>query len=417
MTANTAGSALWNGQAHMPTVRERRYVVTRGEGAYIETDDGLRLLDATAGLWHANIGHGRAELADVAAEQMRRLETYHVFGRFANDVALELADRLAGLSPIPDAKVILTSGGSDSIDAACKLARRHWQEEGRPDKRVILSRVHAYHGLHAYGTSIAGIEANREGMGSASLVPETARIPENNIDGVARTILEIGADRIAAIVAEPVIGTGGVLPPAPGYLEGLRRLADEHDILLILDEVITGFGRMGTMFASEHYGVGPDLVTFAKGVTSGYAPLGGVLVSPRLWERYWAPGGPTLRHGLTYSGHATASAVALENLRILEDEGLVARAGGLAQVLAREIATLDDHSLVVETRAAGFLAGVQVRADLDGDALMRAAIDRGVVLRPLIGPTLQISPPFVVTDDEVRHIVATVREVLDAHDA
>ena len=183
---------------------------------------------------------------------------------------------------------MLTSGGSDSVDLACKLARRHWQLEGRGHKKVILSRHGAYHGLHAFGTSIAGLQYNRDGYGTESLVPETARISTNDIDEVRAQLEQIGPDNVAAIIAEPVIGTGGVVGPADGYLEGLAALAREHDILLIADEVITGFGRAGRMFGSQRYGITPDLITMAKGITSGYAPLGGVLVSPRVADRFFA---------------------------------------------------------------------------------------------------------------------------------
>ena len=333
-TKTTTGAALWSAQAHMPSVLDRRIVIEKGEGAYVTTADGRRLLDATAGLWHANVGHSRPELAEAARSQMLRLETYHVFARFANDQALKLADRLARYAPF-DAKVIMTSGGSDSIDAACKLARRHWQLEGRASKRIVLSREFAYHGLHGFGTSIAGLEFNREGYGGESLIPETARVPHSDISGVEAAIERIGSENIAAIVAEPVMGTGGVIPPAPGYLEGLQQLCRQYEILLIADEVITGFGRTGRMFATERFSLSPDMITFAKGVTSGYFPLGGVLVAPRLWTRFWdGTDAPIYRHGATYSGHATACAVAWANLDILETEKLVDRASALEGVLA-----------------------------------------------------------------------------------
>ena len=192
------GPALWSAQAHMPSVLGRQLVVERGEGSYVLTTDGRRLFDGTAGLWHANVGHAHPALAKAAHEQMTRLETYHVFARFTNDKALELAERLAALAPIDRAKVLLNSGGSDAIDVACKLARRHWQLEGRGTKKVILSRQHAYHGLHAYGTSIAGLDFNREGYGTESLVPETARVSYDDIAQVEAAIERLGADSIAA---------------------------------------------------------------------------------------------------------------------------------------------------------------------------------------------------------------------------
>lgn len=411
------GDALWNPQAHMPTAQAKRLVLTGGEGAWLESSTGQWLLDATASLWHANIGHGRARLADAAHHQMRKLETYHTFGRFANEPALHLADRLAEIGPVPGVKVMLTSGGSDSVDLACKLARRHWQLEGRPEKTTILSRVGAYHGLHAFGTSVAGLQYNRDGYGTSSLVPETARVATNDIAAVRRSVAEIGPENIAAIIAEPVIGTGGVIGPADGYLQGLQELCRSHDILFIADEVITGFGRTGHVFASHRWGIQPDMVTMAKGLTSGYAPLGGVLVSPRISERFFeGADAPIFRHGLTYSGHATACAVALANLDVIDEEGLVEEARRLEDVLATAVEPLRDHELVEEVRSgAGFMAGIHLHEGVNGDAIAEACTDAGVLIRVIHDNTLQICPPFVTTDAEVKLIAGTITQALDAY--
>lgn len=409
------GPALWPAQAHVPSVLGRQLVIERGEGSYVYTTRGQRLFDGTAGLWHANIGHSHPELAQAAFDQMRQLETYHIFARFSNDKAIALGERLAELSPIERSKVILNSGGSDAIDVACKLARRHWQREGRTSKKVILSREFSYHGLHAYGTSIAGLEFNREGYGAESLVPETARVSLHDADSVARLIAEIGAENIAAIVTEPVQGTGGVNPPASGYLEALQRLARDNDILLILDEVITGFGRTGTMFAAERYGIEPDMVTFAKGVTSGYAPLGGVLVAPRIWEAFYAdsPDTPIFRHGATYAGHATASAVALRNLDILERDNLLPRVTELEVVLRRELDILARRVPAVnDTRVGGLLGGVTLADHLAADRVADRLIEMGFVSRPLRGNTLQISPPFIIDDQELVSFVSAIGEAI-----
>ncbi|GJF06262.1 aminotransferase family protein [Pseudonocardia sp. D17] len=409
------GPALWPAQAHLPSVLGRQIVIDRAAGSYLHAVDGRRLFDGTAGLWYANIGHGHPALAEAAREQMLRLETYHVFSRFVNDQAIALGERLAGLSPIADPKVILNSGGSDAIDVACKLARRHWQREGRPGKTVVISREHAYHGLHAFGTSIAGIEVNREGYGTESLVPETVRVPVHDVDALAKTIAELGADTIAAFVTEPVQGTGGVNPPAPGYLEAVQELCRDNDILFVLDEVITGFGRTGTMFAAERYGLQPDLVTFAKGVTSGYAPLGGVLVAPRIWEPFYADGAdtPAFRYGATYSGHATACAVAQANLDVLERDGLVARAAELEQLLDTRLAQLAaNRPSVAEVRVGGFLGGVTVVDEIRAEDVTDALLDLGFVSRPLRGNNLQISPPFITTDDELVAFVDAIDHVL-----
>jgi adenosylmethionine-8-amino-7-oxononanoate aminotransferase len=414
---HTAGAALWNPQAQMASVLDDRLVIVAGDGARIETQDGRTLIDATAGLWHANIGHGRPEPARAAAEQMRRLETYHTFGRIANDQALALADRVAAMSPIEDPRVFWVSGGSDAIDTAAKLARRYWQVRGQTNKRIIVSRDHAYHGLHGFGTSILGIEVMREGYGSESLIPETARVPANDADALEETILRLGPDRVAAVFAEPIIGTGGVILPEPGYLERVEQLCLEYDVLYVLDEVITGFGRTGVMFATELYDLHPDMVIMAKGITSGYAALGGVLIAPRVWEPFYAdsPDAPVFRHGVTYSGHATACAVAQANLDVIRDEGLVDRVAQLAPVLMETLAPLTEHALVTEIRGGtGLIAGVQLTAETDGDAFQRACVDRGCLVRILGGNVVQISPPFVVETDELREIAGAMYGALDA---
>ncbi|WP_073707102.1 MULTISPECIES: aminotransferase family protein [Glutamicibacter] len=409
--------SLWPAQAHLPTVSGRQLVVERGEGSWLYTQDGRKLFDGTAGLWHANVGHGNAELAQAAYEQMLQLETYHIFARYSNDKALALGEKLAELSPIDRAKIILNSGGSDAIDVACKLARRHWQREGRNSKKIILSREHAYHGLHAYGTSIAGLEFNREGYGTDSLVPETARVSFNDPAQVEAQVNRLGAENIAALVTEAVQGTGGVNPPAPGYLEAIARICRDNDILLILDEVITGFGRMGTMFAAEYYGLEPDMITFAKGVTSGYAPLGGVMVAPRLWEPFYvdSPDTPVFRHGATYAGHATASSVALKHLEILEREQLVPRVAQLESVLRRELDALAARTeAITEVRSAGLLGGVTLHESLTAERVCDDLVELGFIGRPLRGNTIQISPPFIVTDEELSMFISAIGEAINA---
>lgn len=409
------GPALWSAQAHIPSVLGRQIVIERGEGSYVYTADGQRLFDGTAGLWHANIGHGHRALARAAHSQMLKLETYHIFNRFVNDQALMLAERLALLSPIDDPKLILNSGGSDAIDVACKLARRHWQRAGHPGKKVILSREFAYHGLHAYGTSIAGLDFNREGYGSESLVPETQRVPLHNTDALKAIIADVGPENIAAIVSEPIQGTGGVNPPLPGYLQTLQQLCRDNDILFVLDEVITGFGRTGVMFAAERFGLHPDLITFAKGVTSGYAPLGGVIVAPDVWQPFYRDDAatPTFRHGATYAGHATACAVAMANLDVLERDKLVARAADLEHLLRHQLDHLATHQPnVADVRVAGFLGGITLSENLSAQRVADRLIDIGFISRPLRGNTLQISPPFITTDEELTLFVDAITHVL-----
>jgi adenosylmethionine-8-amino-7-oxononanoate aminotransferase len=414
-TARQPGSALWQPQAHMPSVPGDRLTIVRGEGVNVQTDDGRWLLDATAALWYANIGHGRNELADAAAEQMRRLETYHTFGRIVNDQALNLADRVADLAPIEDPKIFWVSGGSDAIDTAAKLARRYWQLQGMANKRIIISRDWSYHGLHGFGTSLAGIPFNREGYGSESLIPETALVAANDADALEAQIRELGPDRVAAVFAEPIIGTGGVILPAEGYLQRMEAICREYDVLLVLDEVITGFGRTGEMFATQLFDLHPDMVTVAKGITSGYAPLGGVIAAPRVWEPFFdGPDAPIFRHGVTYSGHATACAVAQANLDVLESEGLVAKVAALTPELHRAVAPLAHHPLVQEVRSGiGLLAGVQLKPEVDGDVIARHCLQEGVLLRVITNNTVQISPPFVIEIPEIEGIAAAISHALD----
>lgn len=414
------GPALWSAQAHIPSILGRQLVIERGDGSYLTTVDGRRLFDGTAGLWHANIGHAHPKLAAAAHAQMMKLETHHIFGRYVNDQALILAERLAALSPVRDPKIILNSGGSDAIDVACKLARRHWQREGRPTKTLILSREHAYHGLHAFGTSIAGLDFNREGYGTDSLVPETRRVPVHDVDALKSTIADVGAENIAAIVTEPIQGTGGVNPPVDGYFATLQQLCRDNDILLVLDEVITGFGRTGTMFAAERFGLQPDLVTFAKGVTSGYAPLGGVFVSPRIWQPFYVdgPATPIFRHGATYAGHATACAVAMANLDVLEQDELLPRVVELENLLAERLHHLAaERPSVVDVRVCGFLGGVTLRDDIAAETVTDRLVELGFISRPLRGNTMQISPPFVATDAEVVDFVAAISHALSEEEA
>jgi adenosylmethionine-8-amino-7-oxononanoate aminotransferase len=385
----------------MHTVPGDRLTIVAGEGVNVQTDDGRWLLDATAGLWYANIGHGRARLADAAAMQMRRLETYHTFGRIVNDQALALADRVADMSPVADAKIFWVSGGSDAIDTAAKLARRYWQLQGQANKRIIISREWAYHGLHGFGTSLAGIPFNREGYGSESLIPETARIPANDADALEATIRELGPDR--------------VILPAPSYLQRVEAICREHEILFVADEVITGFGRTGEMFASERFDLSPHMIVIAKGITSGYAALGGVIVAPSVWSPFFhSPDAPIFRHGVTYSGHATACAVAQANLDVIAEEDLVAQVAGLESVLARAVAPLADHPLVIEVRAGvGLLAGVQLAPEVSGDTLTRYCIEDGVLLRVITNNTIQISPPFTVGAADLERIAAAIARGLD----
>jgi adenosylmethionine-8-amino-7-oxononanoate aminotransferase len=411
--------SLWHPFADMAAVRGNELVVERGEGVWLWDADGNRYLDASASLWYCNVGHGRAEIAEAVAAQMKKLEAWSIFGDAATPPALELADRVAELSALEDAKVFLTSGGGDAIDTAAKLARLHWQVLGRPERLHIVSRTNAYHGTMAFGTSIGGIEANRLGYGP--LVPSTSQVQWDSADALRGEIERLGADRVAAFFAEPVIGAGGVLPPPKGYLESAAQICREAGVLFVCDSVICGFGRLGTWLGYERFDLRPDLITFAKGVTSGYLPLGGVVVSGSVAEPFWSePGRVTVRHGQTYSGHAAVCAAALANLDILERERLVRRGRELEDELVTTLAPLADHPLVGEVRGGtGLLAGIAFDAGalaeepaLPGLAY-KAIRPHGVLIRSL-GNALAVSPPLTISSDEIRLIAEAVRAGLDA---
>jgi adenosylmethionine-8-amino-7-oxononanoate aminotransferase len=419
--SESGNDRMWNPFASMGALAGRQLAIVDGRGATVRDADGREYLDAIASLWYCNVGHGREELAEAAAAQMRRLETYQTFEYYTNPPAQALAARLAAIAPMPGARVFFTAGGgSDAVDTAGKLARAYWAACGRLEKREILSRANAYHGMNAYGTSLAGIAALKSAYGP--LVESVEQVPWDDAAALTKAIERIGADRVAAFFAEPVVGAGGVLFPPDGYLDEVRRICAEQDVLFVADEVVTGFGRVGEWFGSQRWGIEPDLVTSAKGLTSGYLPLGAVLAGERVAEPFFREGGTEIfRHGYTYSGHATACAVALANLDIIEREELLARVRALEPVVARAFGPLAEHPLVAEVRfGAGLLAAVEVteaararRPDLL-PALVAAVRDRGVLTRGLQGRALQFSPPLVVSEEDIDRIASAYAEGLDA---
>ena len=387
-------------------------LIVRGAGSRVWDDAGHEYLDATASLWYANVGHGRTRIADAVAEQLRELAAYSNFTHLATAPTLQLTERLARLAPLDDPLVFLTSGGSDAVDSAVKIARRYWTLLGKPHKTGIVSRPRAYHGMHGFGTALAGIDANLAGYGDVP-ADGVVHAAHDDIDALRADIERIGPERVGALFAEPVIGAGGVIPPAPGYLLELRKLCDDYELLMVADEVVTGFGRLGTWFGCERFDVRPDLLLFAKGVTSGYLPLGGVIASRQVWQPFH-DGGGVFRHGYTYSGHAGACAAALANLDIIVEEGLLERVSKLEPVLADALDPLADHSLVTEVRTVGLLGAVQL-GDEPGlvDKVVRRAMDLGVLTRGLAGGALQISPPFVITENELATLGDVLRRAFD----
>ena len=396
----TRDSRLWHPFADMGSVRHAELVIERGEDVWVWDSEGRRYLDATASLWYANVGHGRREIADAVAKQLAQLEAYSGFGDLASPPAIELADALAQRAPMPS-RIFLGSGGGDAIDTAAKLARRYWSELGHGERMVLVSRTAGYHGTHGFGTAIGGIPANREGFGP---LLETVQVDHRSADAMRDAIDEVGAERVAAVFVEPVIGAGGVYPPTEGYIEDVGALCRKTDVLLVIDSVICGFGRLGTWFGIERWDVQPDMITFAKGVTSGYLPLGGVVISERVAEPFWREaGGPIFRHGATYAGHATCCAAGLANLELLERDGLLQRGKDNERALYEALVGFEGHDAVAEVRGGvGTLAAVELDAELLAVEPRAVAIvaakarEAGVLLRPL-ARALAVSPPLTAT--------------------
>jgi adenosylmethionine-8-amino-7-oxononanoate aminotransferase len=400
-------TSFWHGFADMHAIKDHELVFRSGEGVWLESTDGRRFLDATAALWYCAVGYGRRDIAEAVAAQLVRLPAYSSFGAYTTETTLELAARLSAMAPMEGARVFLGSGGSDAVDTAAKLVRRYWDVLGKPNKRIIVSREHGYHGMHAWGTSLAGIPANKAGYGGA-LIDEVVHVGLADTESLGALFERIGPE-IAAFIGEPVVGAGGVYPPEPSYWAEVGRLCREHDVLLIADEVITGFGRTGALWGSKRYGIEPDLITFAKAVTSGYQPLGGVLVGQRVAEPFWdgpAPG-PMFVHGYTYSGHAAACAGAMANLDVIEREDLVGRVARMEGAFEAAVRRLEGAPLVGEVRTVGFTAAVAIDpARLSSDAaipgrVVSAALTHGVATRVLRGHALQISPALTITPEEV----------------
>ncbi len=406
-------STLWHGFADMGAVTVKgAFTIARGSGVHIWDTAGKQYLDSTAGLWFTNVGHGRTEIGDAVGRQLANLAHYSGFGDIAPAVTVELAERLGEIAPVPGSKVFFTSGGSDSIDSAAKLARRYWHEMGRPDKKLIVGRTKAYHGMHVAGTALSGLPPNREGYGE--LMADAATIDWDDAKSLLGLIERVGADSVAAFFCEPVIGAGGVYPPPEGYLSEVRQICRDHDVLFVADEVVTGFGRIGgSWFASERFDLAPDLMTTAKGLTSGYVPMGALFIAPRIAEPFYS-GGVWWRHGYTYGGHAGAAAAAMANLDIIEREGLVGEAQRLESDLQTALAPLADHAAVSEIRSGvGAIAAVQLADPAQAPAAVAALRQHGVSGRAAGQGALQISPAFVMTTEQTHEMAQQVSAALD----
>jgi putrescine---pyruvate transaminase len=385
--------------------------IVRGEGAAVFDDGGRRYVDALASLWYCNVGHARPEIIEAVTRQLGVLENYNTFDIFTNEPAEELAALISALSPIPDARVFLAGSGSEAVDTALKLARLTFSLSGQPERQLLVGRTLAYHGVNFGGVSVQGLPLNQQGWGQ--LLEPVAQIDHDDL-GRAEALFEERGGEIAAVIAEPVIGAGGVYPATVEYLQGLRKLCDESDALLIFDEVITGFGRLGSWFAAEHYGVTPDLITFAKGVTSGYQPLGGVIVGPRVREVLERDPDYILRHGYTYSGHPTACAAAVANIGVLRDDALLARVPHLAGRMGDAFSALLDEGLVVDVRGEGAIWALGMHPTVSAFDVRRGLLDRGVIARPIGAAAVAYCPPLMIGDDDLDLVLTATADALRA---
>jgi len=379
--------------------------IVRGEGALLYTADGHELIDGMASLWYCTIGHGRKEMADAIAAQITTLETYSIFDPFTNDPAEELAEALRDIGPIPGARVFFTDSGSEAIDTAMKLSRMAHVQAGNGHRKLIISLTRGFHGTAYGGTSAQGIAPNKENFGP--FVDDVVQVPAGDLEAMATLFVQRG-NEVAAIIVEPVQGAGGIYPSPEGYLQGLRKLCDQHGAYLVFDEVITGFGRLGTWFAAHHFGVEPDLATFAKGVTSGYVPLGGVFIGPKPTAALESNPDFFLRHGFTYSGHATACVAGLKNLEIIRREDLVARAKHIGDRFSAGLRSLADDGIIDHVRSLGAMFAAALKPDQNAMTIRDAMFHDGVICRALNTDSLVFCPPLVTTDAQLDRIVDAV---------
>jgi len=413
-------------------------IITRADGVYIWDSEGNQILDGMSGLWCVNLGYGRKEIIDAACEQLKVLPYYNSFFQCAHPPAIELAARLSEVSPPQFNHVFLTGSGSEANDTIIRMVRRYWALLEQPDRQFIISRKNAYHGSTIGAASLGGMAAMHAQGGLP--IPGIVHIEQPywfELGGdlfpdefglqvaheLEAKINELGADKVAAFIGEPVQGAGGVIIPPDSYWPEIQRICDEHGILLIADEVITGFGRIGEWFGSSFYGIEADLMPFAKGVTSGYLPLGGVLVGDRVADVLTDRGGE-FAHGFTYSGHPAACAAANASLRILRDERVVDRVREeIAPYFASRWRELAEHPLVGEVRSVGLLGALELVKDKQtrsrfakglalGEQCRDIAVAQGLVMRA-VGDTMIVAPPLVIERDHVDEIRDKAGRILD----
>ncbi len=411
-------------------------IITKAKGVHLWDSEGNKILDGMAGLWCVAVGYGRDELADVAAKQMRELPYYNLFFQTAHPPALELAKAVSDVAPEGMSHVFFTGSGSEGNDTVLRMVRHYWALKGKPEKKVIISRINGYHGSTVAGASLGGMVGMHE-QGDLP-IPGIVHIaqpywfgeggdmtPEDfgvwAAEQLEKKILELGVDTVAAFIAEPVQGAGGVIIPPQTYWPKVKEILAKYDILFVADEVICGFGRTGEWFGSDYYGLKPDLMTIAKGLTSGYIPMGGVIVRDEV-ARTLSEGGD-FNHGFTYSGHPVAAAVGLENIRILRDEKIIERVREeTAPYLQKRLRELNDHPLVGEVRGLGLLGAIELVRDKTtrqryegmgvGMICRNFCFDNGLIMRA-VGDTMIIAPSLVITREEIDELMTKARKCLD----
>lgn len=422
---------------HQPLRQKGSRIITRGEGVYLIDSEGKRILDGMAGLWCVNMGYGREELIEAAERQMRELPYYNLFFQTAHPPAIELASLLAEVTPAGLNQVFFTGSGSECNDTVLRMVRHYWACQGKPERQVIISRHNAYHGSTVAGASLGGMSGMHE-QGSLP-IPGIVHIdqPYHFGEGSGMTphefglerarqlekkILEVGPEKVAAFIGEPIQGAGGVIIPPESYWPEIQRICDDYGILLIADEVICGFGRTGAWFGSDTFGIRPDFMCLAKGITSGYVPLGAVMVSDRV-ARVVEKGGE-FAHGFTYSGHPVACAVAIANIKLMQKESIVSRVHDrIAPYLQQRWSELSDLPIVGETRGKGMVAALEIvqnkqdkrrfpASSKAGLTCREFCFNNGLVMRA-VGDTMIISPPLVITETEVDNLVNLARRSLE----
>jgi putrescine aminotransferase len=414
-------------------------VITRADNIYLWDSEGAKILDAMSGLWCVNVGYGQQALIDAATAQLKQLPFYNSFFQTATPPAIELAELLAEVTPPQFNHVFFSGSGSEGNDTVVRMVRRYWDVLGQPERSVIISRKNAYHGSTMAGASLGGMSYMHAQGGLP--IPGIVHMeqPFWFVHGHGKTrdefgleaagwleakILEVGADKVAAFIGEPIQGAGGVIVPPATYWPEIQRICDKYGILIVSDEVICGFGRTGNWWGCETMGFRPDLMTFAKGVTSGYIPLGGVMVGDRI-ARVMIDQGGEFEHGYTYSGHPVACAVALANIRLIQREGLVDTVRtDTGPYLAEHFKALAEHPLVGEAQSVGLMGALQIVKDKSAGTCFDSALDVGMICRGhcfanglimrAVGDRMIIAPPLVITRAQIEDMVALIRLCLDA---